>query len=147
MSARPTQLSPLVRTLRHVIFGASLSVCSLSAYAADVAPKVYHIAPSELEAALSQFGRESGVLISYGSQITSGLKSRGLEGQYTPEQGLNALLEGTGLQAMADGNNGFTLQSASAAGAPIELGASTVVGDWLGEAQQTNVFEHPGARD
>ncbi|WP_404944360.1 hypothetical protein, partial [Pseudomonas syringae] len=23
MSARPTQLSPLVRTLRHVIFGAS----------------------------------------------------------------------------------------------------------------------------
>ncbi|WP_437438342.1 hypothetical protein, partial [Pseudomonas syringae] len=24
MSARPTQLSPLVRTLRHVIFGASL---------------------------------------------------------------------------------------------------------------------------
>ncbi|KPW24933.1 Iron dicitrate transport protein fecA, partial [Pseudomonas cannabina pv. alisalensis] len=88
MSARPTQLSPLVRTLRHVIFGASLSVGSLSlAYAADVAPKVYHIAPSELEAALSQFGRESGVLISYGSQITSGLKSRGLEGQYTPEQG------------------------------------------------------------
>ncbi|RMR97429.1 hypothetical protein ALP75_203053 [Pseudomonas syringae pv. actinidiae] len=148
MSARPTQLSPLVRTLRHVIFGASLSVGNLSmAYAADVAPKVYHIAPSELEAALSQFGRESGVLISYGSQITSGLKSRGLEGQYTPEQGLNALLEGTGLQAMADGNNGFTLQSASAAGAPIELGASTVVGDWLGEAQQTNVFEHPGARD
>ncbi|MCF5629552.1 TonB-dependent siderophore receptor, partial [Pseudomonas syringae] len=148
MSARPTQLSPLVRTLRHVIFGASLSVGSLSmAYAADVTPKVYHIAPSELEAALSQFGRESGVLISYGSQITGGLKSRGLEGQYTPEQGLNALLEGTGLQAMADGNNGFTLQSASVAGAPIELGVSTVVGDWLGEAQQTNVFEHPGARD
>ncbi|AZG85289.1 TonB-dependent siderophore receptor [Pseudomonas syringae pv. pisi str. PP1] len=148
MSARPTQLSPLVRTLRHVIFGASLSVGSLSmVQAAEVAPKVYHIAPSELEAALNQFGRESGVLISYGSQMTSGLKSRGLEGQYTPEQGLNALLEGTGLQAMADGNNGFTLQSANTAGAPIELGVSTVVGDWLGAAQQTNVFEHPGARD
>ncbi|PBP32186.1 hypothetical protein CCL11_27115, partial [Pseudomonas syringae] len=35
----------------------------------------------------------------------------------------------------------------NAAGAPIELGVSTVVGDWLGAAQQTNVFEHPGARD
>jgi Fe(3+) dicitrate transport protein len=30
---------------------------------------------------------------------------------------------------------------------PVELEASTVVGDWLGEAQQINVFEHPRARD
>ncbi|WP_205903397.1 STN domain-containing protein, partial [Pseudomonas viridiflava] len=93
------------------------------------APRVYHIAPSELETALSQFGREAGVLISYGSQITSGPKNRGLEGQYTPGQGLNAPLEGTGLNAVADGNNGFALQSASVAGAPIELGVSTVVDD------------------
>jgi Fe(3+) dicitrate transport protein len=149
MSARPTQLTPLVRALRHVLFGASLCFGSLSmAQAADVAPRVYHIAPSELETALTQFGRESGVLISYGSQVTNGLKSRGLEGQYTTEQALSALLEGTGLQARADGNDGFTLQPAGGqASGPIELGASTVVGDWLGDAQQTDVFEHPGARD
>jgi Fe(3+) dicitrate transport protein len=29
----------------------------------------------------------------------------------------------------------------------VELGASTVVGDWLADARQDNVFEHPGARD
>ncbi|MEN1835152.1 TonB-dependent Fe(3+) dicitrate receptor FecA [Pseudomonas lijiangensis] len=147
MSTRSPQLSPLVRTLRHIIFGASLSLGGLSlAQAADA--KAYHIAPSELETALNQFGREAGVMISYGSQVTSGLKSRGLEGQYTPEQGLSALLEGTGLQAVADGNQGFSLQPVSTAGSgPVELGASTIVGDWLGEAQQTNVFEHPGARD
>ncbi|RMO06477.1 TonB-dependent siderophore receptor [Pseudomonas cichorii] len=147
MSSRSPQPSPLVRTLRHIIFGASLSLGGLSlAHAADA--KAYHIAPSELETALNQFGREAGVMISYGSQVTSGLKSRGLEGQYTPEQGLAALLEGTGLQAVADGNQGFSLQPVSTAGSgPVELGASTIVGDWLGEAQQTNVFEHPGARD
>ncbi|RMQ50672.1 TonB-dependent siderophore receptor [Pseudomonas cichorii] len=147
MSSRAPQLSPLVRTLRHILLGASLSLVGMSlAQAADA--KAYHIAPSELEAALNQFGREAGVMISYGSQITSGLKSRGLEGQYTAEQGLAALLEGTGLQAVPNGNDGFTLQAVSAAGnGPLELGASTIVGDWLGEAQQTNVFEHPGARD
>lgn len=149
MSVRPSRLSPLSRSLRHIVFGAGLSLCSVPLLqAADVGSKAYHIAPSALETALNQFGREAGVLISFGSQITSGLQSRGLEGQYTPEQGLAALLEGTGLQASPDGQNGFTLQPVSSQGnGPIELGASNVVGDWLGEAQQTDVFEHPGARD
>lgn len=149
MSVRPSRLSPLSRSLRHIVFGAGLSLCSVPLLqAADVGSKAYHIAPSALETALNQFGREAGVLISFGSQLTSGLQSRGLEGQYTPEQGLAALLEGTGLQASPDGQNGFTLQPVSSQGnGPIELGASNVVGDWLGEAQQTDVFEHPGARD
>ncbi|MFK7701178.1 TonB-dependent Fe(3+) dicitrate receptor FecA [Pseudomonas caspiana] len=149
MSVRPSRLSPLSRSLRHIVFGAGLSLCSVPlVLAADVDSKSYHIAPSALENALNQFGREAGVLISYGSQLTSGLQSRGLEGQYTTEQGLAALLEGTGLQANPDGQNGFTLQPVSApVNGPIELGVSNVVGDWLGEAQETDVFEHPGARD
>ena len=150
MSVRPSRLSPLSRSLRHILFGAGLALCAApQVQAAEVGSKTYHIAPSPLENALNQFGRESGVLISFGSQITSGLQSRGLEGNYTAEQGLAALLEGTGLQASANGQDSFTLQPVNGAqvSGPIELGASNVVGDWLGEAQQTNVFEHPGARD
>ncbi|WP_426141004.1 TonB-dependent Fe(3+) dicitrate receptor FecA [Pseudomonas sp. DWP3-1-2] len=150
MSARPSRVSPLARSLRRILFGASLSLSSLPlVQAAEVVSKPYHIAPSALETALNQFGREAGVLISFGSHLTNGLQSRGLEGQYTPEQGLAALLEGTGLQARADGQDGFTLQPVDVAqtNGPVELEPSTVVGDWLGEAQQINVFEHPGARD
>ena len=150
MSSRPTTLSPLTRTLRHVLFGASLSLTAGSmTFAEDTPAKAYHIAPTVLETALNQFGREAGVLISYGSNLTSGLKSRGLEGNYSTEQALAALLEGTGLQAKGDGQGGFTLQTTNTeqASGQIELGASSVVGDWLGEAQQINVFEHPGARD
>ncbi|MFJ3466988.1 TonB-dependent Fe(3+) dicitrate receptor FecA [Pseudomonas sp. NPDC090201] len=150
MSSRPTTLSPLTRTLRHVLFGASLSITAGSmAFAEDAPAKAYHIAPTALETALNQFGREAGVLISYGSNVTSGLKTRGLEGNYTTEQALAALLEGTGLQAKGNGQGGFTLQAANTEqpSGQIELGASSVVGDWLGEAQQINVFEHPGARD
>lgn len=150
MPQQPTRLTPLARTLRQLLLGASLSLAALPpAMAADGLSRDYHIAASSLENALNQFGREAGVLISFGSQVASGVQSQGLEGSYTTEEGLNALLKGTGLQARAEGGNAFSLQPVSAEGAPaaLELGTSSVVGDWLGDAEQTNVFEHPGARD
>jgi Fe(3+) dicitrate transport protein len=150
MSSSSLPPTPLTRALRHVLFGAGLSISAGSlAWAGDAPAKTWHIAPSELETALNQFGREAGVLISYGSSMTSGLSTRGLEGSYTDEQALVRLLDGTGLQAISDGQGGFTLQpqASAQAGGMIELGASSVVGDWLAEARQVNVFEHPGARD
>ena len=141
---QPTRLTPLARSLRNLLLGASLSFTALPA-ALGAEARVYHIAPASLETALNQFGREAGVLISFGSQVTSGVQSRGLEGNHTAQQGLDALLEGTGLQARAEGDNAFSLQPLG--DAALELGTSTVVGDWLGDAAQINVFEHPGARD
>ena len=143
MPAQPLRLTSLTRLL----LGASLSLSVLPMAFADA--KAYHIAPASLENALNQFGREAGVLISFSSTTASGIQSKGLEGTYEPEQGLQALLEGTGLQARAEGQGAFSLQPVTASTAPasIELGASSVVGDWLGDAAQTDVFEHPGARD
>lgn len=141
----PQQPTLLARTLRQLLLGASLSLTVLpSVMAAETKP--YHIAPASLEAALNQFGREAGVLISFGSEVTAGQQSRGLSGNYSAADGLQKLLEGTGLQARAEGDNAYSVQPASAP-ATIELGTSSVVGDWLGDAAQTNVFEHPGARD
>ena len=141
MHAQPFRLT----SLASLLLGASLSFNAV----AQTDTKSYHIAPSSLENALNQFGREAGVLISFSSAAASGLQSHGLEGNFNPEQGLQALLEGTGLQARAEGQGAFSLQPASTADAPhsIELSTSSVVGDWLGDAAQTNVFEHPGARD
>ena len=136
--------SPLVQAL---LLATTLGLAVPATQAADA--RAYHIVSGSLEDALNQFGRESGALISFGSQLTQGLQSPGLDGQYEVRQGLDALLRGSGLQARQEADNAFSLQpiAAPAAGAPVELGASTVVGDWLAEAQQDNVFEHPGARD
>ncbi|MFJ3075851.1 TonB-dependent Fe(3+) dicitrate receptor FecA [Pseudomonas sp. NPDC087029] len=141
MPLRPT---PLVHAL---LLATSLGLATPALQAAEA--RTYHIGAGSLEDALNQFGRESGALISFGSQLTQGLASQGLEGQYEVAQGLEALLRGSGLQARQEADNAFSLQpaGASAPAAAVELGASTVVGDWLGEAQQDNVFEHPGARD
>jgi Fe(3+) dicitrate transport protein len=75
-----------------LLLGASLSFSVPYALAAEAKP--YHIAPASLEAALNQFGREAGVLISFGSEVTASAQSQGLRGNYTTEQGLHALLEG-----------------------------------------------------
>ncbi|MFK0088121.1 TonB-dependent Fe(3+) dicitrate receptor FecA [Pseudomonas sp. NPDC090755] len=143
----PLSPSPLAQTLRALLLGAGLTFAAVAAHAVDAVTRSYHIAPMPLESALNQFGRESGVLISFGSQVTSGMHSPGLDGQYSPQQALDTLLQGSGLQARAEGDNAFSLQPLAASSTPVELGASTVVGDWLGAAQQDNVFEHPGARD
>ncbi len=145
-------LNPLARSIRHLVLGASLGLTTIPYVLADDAkPRSYHIPAASLEAALNQFGREAGVLISFGSQLTQGAQSHGLDGSYTAEQGLAKLLEGTGLVARAEGDNAFSLQPQAQAtdtpSAPLELGTSSVVGDWLGSADQTNVFEHAGARD
>ncbi|TWR90130.1 TonB-dependent Fe(3+) dicitrate receptor FecA [Pseudomonas saxonica] len=144
MPAQPFRLTSLARLL----LGASLSFSALPMAFAESA-KNYHIAPSTLENALNQFGREAGVMISFSSEVASGIQSKGLNGDYSPELGLQTLLEGTGLQARAEGQGAFSLQPVPEQSAPqsVELGASTVVGDWLGDAEQTNVFEHAGARD
>ena len=148
-----TQLTPLARTLRCLLLGTSLSLAHLpQVLAAEAMVKTYQIAPASLEAALNQFGRQAGVLISFGSQVTGNVQSAGLNGTYTTEQALAALLQGSGLQAQEVGENAYSLVpapvAAPAAGSgPVELSASAVVGDWLGSAEQNNVFEHPGARD
>jgi len=141
MFQRPT---PLVHAL---LLATSLGLASPALQAAEA--RTYHIAAGSLEDALNQFGRESGALISFGSQLTQGLNTQGLDGQYDVAQGLDALLRGSGLQARQETDNAFSLQPVTtpAASAAVELGASTVVGDWLADARQDNVFEHPGARD
>lgn len=138
----PLRPSPLI----HALLLNTTLVVAIPAAQAET--RSYHIAAGSLEDALNQFGRESGALISFGSQLTQGMTTQGLDGQYDAPHGLDALLRGSGLQARQETDNAFSLQPVSqATGAAVELGASTVVGDWLAEAQQDNVFEHPGARD
>lgn len=139
---------PLPRTpcLPALLFATSLVLTVPAVQAAET--RTYHIAAGGLEDALNQFGRQSGVLIAYGSALTQGLLSPGLEGSYEVAAGLEALLRGSGLQAQPNAG-GYTLEPARVpvAGTPLELGTSTVVGDWLGDARQDRVFEHAGARD
>lgn len=128
--------TPLVNAVRLSLL--PLAGLSLSAFAAQV-----DIAPGSLDKALNQYAALSGITLSVDASLTRGKQSNGLHGDYDVETGLQHLLNGSGLQVKPLGNNSWTLEAAPT---PQE-DALTVVGDWLGDARENDVFEHAGARD
>ncbi|MDU7468789.1 MAG: secretin and TonB N-terminal domain-containing protein, partial [Serratia marcescens] len=121
-------------------FAAPLTASAASAAAA------YHIPAGELDGALNAFAARAGIALSMDGTLTAGKRSPGLSGSYGVDDGLNALLAGSGLQAIALGNNGYTLAKRPQP-QPQKEEDITVVGDWLAEGRQVDVFDHPGARD
>nr|WP_315252725.1 TonB-dependent receptor [uncultured Duganella sp.] len=75
----------------------------------------YHIAAGSLEDALNRFGRASGIMLSFVPDLTAGLRSDGLQGQYSVDDGLGKLLSGSGLEAVRQPNGSYLLRRAAGA--------------------------------
>lgn len=74
----------------------------------------YAIAPGPLAATLSTVGAESGILLSINTDLTRDKQSRGVQGDLTARQALDAALAGTGLMAVPEGGGyRLVLQPAS----------------------------------
>ena len=135
--------TPLAMAIHCAILPAALITALPAAAAVQSAP--YQIAAGNLDTALNQFAAKAGITLSVDSSLTRGKHSKGLQGNYTLNDGLTALLADSGLEARSLGNNAFTL---AAIPAPVQEPESlTVVGDWLADARENDVFEHGGARD
>ena len=121
--ARFTQRALLV-AIGHALATGFVATAALSgaALAADLAPArtAWAIPAGPLEGALNRFGREAGILLSFPSAATAGLQSPGLNGTYGVADGLAALLQGSGLAAVAQANGGYVLvkQAPAASAAP-----------------------------
>lgn len=129
---------PLVMAIRLSL----LPLAGLAAMPAFAATQ-FDIAAGDLDNALNQYAARSGITLSANANLTRGKQTPGLHGSYETEAGLEALLNGSGLQLKALGNNAWTLVPASVS----HTSNLTVVGDWLGAAREDDVFEHAGARD
>lgn len=135
--------TPLVMAIRLSLLPV-ISLAATTAIAA-VAPATvqYSIPAGALDKVLNQYAAKSGITLSVDASLTRGKQSHGLQGAYTVDGGLDALLAGSGLQSKSLGNNAWTLEPAPG----VQEESLTVVGDWLGEARENDVFEHAGARD
>ncbi|NIE78523.1 TonB-dependent outer membrane receptor [Pantoea sp. Tr-811] len=60
--------------------------------------------------ALDSFGRQSGMAVLVDQALLGGLRSSPINGRYTPREGLQRLLLGTGLEARYSAAQGFTLR-------------------------------------
>ncbi|MBS3936892.1 MAG: TonB-dependent receptor [Sulfuritalea sp.] len=80
--------------------------------AAAASARSYNIPAGPLNAVLTRFLGESGVLLSGSTDLAQGKQSPGVRGNLPPDAALAALLAGTGLQAVADAQGRYTLRPA-----------------------------------
>ena len=75
------------------------------------------------------------MLLSVDGRLTAGKQSPGLQGEAAVDEGFARLLQGSGLQAVADGHGGYSLQAVAQAGsASLELDSTDVRAFALGNA-------------
>ena len=69
----------------------------------------FDVASQPLEAALDAFSSSSNVQVLYETSLTSGRRSAKVQGMFTPEAALNAMLAGTGLTAWHTTQDSYSL--------------------------------------
>lgn len=124
-----------LRPLALALPAALLSLAPAAVHAAETpaseqssSKRPYAIAPGSLVAALNSFAEQSGVFLAGHNDLASGKRSAGLNGNFTAQEALQRLLQGSGLQAQALDNGGYILQPAPKGGGTLELGATTISG-------------------
>ncbi len=141
MSSDPmTHFSFVQARLRPSLLSLALQSAALATLGLSVAAQAqqstaiqrYELAAGPLAKLLPRFASQSGLLISADAGLTQGRMSPGLRGDYSPREGLAALLAGTGLLAQPGAKGILTLQPAPAGA--LQLGSLQVQGEQAAQA-------------
>ena len=107
--------SCLNQAIQGILLASTLCV-SVAAHAEEshdnTSRKTYHIDGGSLGHALRQFASDAGILFTAESRLTDGKTSKGLDGEYTVEEGFRKLLAGSGLSYTFKDDNSVTLKIA-----------------------------------
>ncbi|WDZ96244.1 TonB-dependent siderophore receptor [Herbaspirillum sp. WKF16] len=103
---------------RMALSAGALAALPVAAVAdSQPAVRAYEIPAGSLEDVLARFGHEAGILLSFRPELTAGLRSEGLHGQYDVDDGLAALLAGAGILAARQANGSYMLMRTATAAA------------------------------
>lgn len=94
----------------------------------------FDIVKGDLAQGLNQFASRAGIYLSVNSSITQGKTTAGLRGQFTVEEGLQRLLQGSGLQYRFQDAKTVTITATG--DGPVALPAVKVSGAALGSATE-----------
>nr|WP_286206702.1 TonB-dependent receptor [Thauera linaloolentis] len=84
-------------------------------------PLPLSISAQPLDKALTELAAKTGLLIGVDSSLLAGKQGPALDGSYTPATALDKLLEGSGLEAVSQGGNEYTLRRL-----PVRQGETTL---------------------
>ncbi|WP_313290300.1 TonB-dependent siderophore receptor [Stutzerimonas nitrititolerans] len=131
---------PLAQAIRAALFCLPLAtlVAAPAAMAQSAASeqsvRSYEIPAGPLSSALSRFAGEAGVMLSVDGSLLEGRQSGGLSGQYGVDEGFDALLQGSGLQAVRNAQGTYSLAPRAEQASTVELKPMVVEGFALGNA-------------
>lgn len=109
LGLKPSRLHQAI----HGLVLASALVASPTAMAdSSDTKRNYHISSGSLSHALSEFAGSAGILLSVDARLTDGKTSKGLEGEYTVEEGFKKLLAGSGLIYTLSNDNSVAIKVA-----------------------------------
>ena len=136
---RKTALStPAMLPLRAVVMAIALATVAPQLYAqssnasSGVTRHSYQVAPGPLANALTDFASQAGVTVQFKPALTDDLRSAGLSGEYSVNEGFVRLLQGSGLSAAERGNRVYVLNPEVGDAALLE--AVTVMGNRNGRS-------------
>lgn len=105
-------------TLPKLPLAATLLTLALAAQPlcvhAEAVARPYSVQPASLSQALTGFSAQAGITVQFVPGLVQGLSSPGLDGDFSVEQGLAALLTGSGLGAVKIGDGVYGLVRVSA---------------------------------
>lgn len=103
----------------------------------------YAIAPGSLVSVLNRFAEQAGIFLAGHNDLASDKRSPGLNGDFTVQQGLQRLLQGSGLQAQPLGARGYVLKAASEGA--LQLDATQISSQALGAITENSHSYTTGA--
>ena len=133
LAATPAVAEDWQQRLRAIESGAAPgfdlgSIQLVQATAAEA--RRFDIPSGDLQAALLAFSQAADLQLLYPAEMTAGLTTRGVQGEYTPAEALRRLLAGTGLNYRFSDTSTVTLAKAGApdGDGPLRLDPITVTG-------------------
>ncbi|WP_242551513.1 TonB-dependent siderophore receptor [Pseudomonas sp. Marseille-Q1929] len=97
----------------------------------------YTIPAGALSTALAEFASQAGITLPIDPALVEGKRSAGLNANTGIDEGLRSLLRGSGLNAVASGDGSYTLYPLGD-GSSIELGATSITGQQLGQTTENS---------
>ena len=146
--------SPRNDRLRHAVraavFGLGLSAgLTLPAHAlaapASQQQLDWSIPAGPLAPALDQLARQGGLNLSFDANSLQGKTTRGVQGRHDSAGALIILLQGSDVQMQQEGENSFLLIPALDVGSALELGATSISSNRLGETTENTGSYTTGA--
>lgn len=147
-SASPLTLKSLPRALQGammaLMISASAGVVQAQPAAAALTVRSYAIPAGELGPALSRYAAESGLNVAIDPALAAGRRTQGLSGSFGAREGLDRLLQGSGLSAQQAGTDSYVLRAAKTVDATT-LQEVTVSADGLRDGKTEDSGSYTGS--